>query len=263
MDLVFKVHTTTTFTIHFHTVSYNNNVQSKPHKKISDHNNTMAPRIILAPAPSAPALLSADAASKKLYWDRSHYDSPEAQMRALALSSTLYIGNLSFSTRVSHLKALFSTVGNVKEIHMGMDRFQKTPCGFAFVEYTTRADALDAVAFLSGSKLDGKVIRVELDAGFKPGRQYGRGASGGQVRDDRRGTVDPKRRSKGRYSGGGGGDNMASRWEAPPTAQNSSDNDPVSGHYGPVSDTALGSKRGRDEFDDDAGPASKNSRYGD
>jgi nuclear cap-binding protein subunit 2 len=182
-------------------------------------------------------------------------------MRALALSSTLYIGNLSFSTRGSHMKALFSTVGNVKAINIGMDRFQKTPCGFAFVEYSSRADALDAVAFLSGSKLDGKVIRVELDAGFKPGRQYGRGASGGQVRDDRRGTVDPKRRSKGRYSGGGG-DNMASRWEAPPTSQNASNNDPVGGHYGPVDHVPLGSKRERDDYDDDTiGRAPKSSRF--
>lgn len=132
-------------------------------------------KYILPPPPSAPSLLTADAAEKKLYWDRSHYDSKEAQMRALALSSTLYIGNLAFSTRVAHLKALFSTIGPVKAINMGLDRFQKTPCGFAFVEYASRSDALDAVAFLSGSKLDDKIIRVELDAGFKPGRQYGRG----------------------------------------------------------------------------------------
>lgn len=184
----------------------------------------MSHHISLPPPPNAPSLLYADAPEKKLYWDRSHYDSHEAQMRALENSSTLYIGNLSFSTRVSHLKSLFSTIGKVKAIHMGLDRFQKTPCGFAFVEYEARCDALDAVAFLSGSKLDGKVIRVELDAGFKPGRQYGRGASGGQVRDDRRGTVDPKRRSsRGRQSTGsasssGAGlfDAMASRWEAPP-----------------------------------------------
>ena len=190
-------------------------------------------------------------------------------MRALALSSSLYIGNLSFSTRVSHLKALFSTVGSVKSINMGMDRYQKTPCGFAFVEYSTRADALDAVAFLSGSKLDGKVIRVELDAGFKPGRQYGRGASGGQVRDDRRGTVDPKRRSsKGRASAGE--DSMANRWEAPPAAPNSSSskNAPVDGHYGPAetytSSATLGSKRGRDEYTDDLPDrTTKNSRFED
>lgn len=77
---------------------------------------------------------------------------------------------------------------------MGMDRFQKTPCGFGFVEYVHREDALLAIANLTSTLLDGRVIRVELDAGFQPGRQYGRGASGGQVRDDkRRGRIDPAR----------------------------------------------------------------------
>jgi nuclear cap-binding protein subunit 2 len=226
----------------------------------------MSKQIILPPPPNAPSLLQADVAQKKLYWDRSHYDSPEAQMRALALSSSLYIGNLSFSTRVSHLKSLFSTVGLVKSIQMGKDRFQRTPCGFAFVEYVSRNDALDAVVFLSGSKLDGKIIRVELDAGFKPGRQYGRGSSGGQVRYDRRGSVDPKRRSsKGRSSAGGGeNDNMSSRWEAPPAASPSANgtNGTVSGHYGPVS--TAGQKRGRDgDNDNDVGRAAKNSRFDD
>lgn len=199
--------------------------------------------VIVPPPPNAPSLLNADAPEKKLYWDRSHYDSPAAQMKALEKSSTLYVGNLSFSTRVSHLKSLFSTIGKVKAIHMGLDRFQKTPCGFAFVEYNDRSHALDAVAFLSGSKLDGKVIRVELDAGFKPGRQYGRGASGGQVRDDRRGMIDPKRRSlsssstttKGKHSYSSGGhlldSSIESRWEAPPLAGDGRQDD----YYGPSS----------------------------
>jgi RNA-binding proteins (RRM domain) len=205
----------------------------------------MTNRVVIAPPPpNAPSLLNADAPEKKLYWDRSHYDSPESQMKALEKSSTLYIGNLSFSTRVSHLKSLFSTIGKVKAIHMGLDRFQKTPCGFAFVEYNDRSHALDAVAFLSGSKLDGKVIRVELDAGFKPGRQYGRGASGGQVRDDRRGMIDPKRRSlsssataatKGKHSHGSGGhlldSSIESRWEAPPLVGGDRQDD----YYGPSS----------------------------
>ena len=69
-------------------------------------------------------------------------------------------------------------------VHLGRDRYKKTPCGFAFVEYRHRIDALAAVAHLTGTMLDGLPIRVELDAGFKPGREYGRGQSGGQVRDE-------------------------------------------------------------------------------
>ena len=69
-------------------------------------------------------------------------------------------------------------------VHLSRDRYKKTPCGFALVEYRRRIDALAAVAHLTGTMLDGLPIRVELDAGFKPGREYGRGQSGGQVRDE-------------------------------------------------------------------------------
>ncbi|KAL3909599.1 MAG: hypothetical protein SGARI_002526 [Bacillariaceae sp.] len=122
------------------------------------------------PLPRAAELLFANSTEQqKLYWDRSHYDSPESQMKALAKSSTLYIGNLAFSTRSYHVYSHFSQID--------------------------RDDALCAVATLSGSKLDGRIIRVELDAGFQPGRQYGRGASGGQVRDERRSNQDAGRTS--------------------------------------------------------------------
>jgi nuclear cap-binding protein subunit 2 len=121
-----------------------------------------------------------------LYWDRSHYESPEAQVRALTRSSTVYVGNLSFTTRSSHVYSMFSLVGRVKAVHMGLDRLRKTPCGFCFVEFWDRDDALASIQYCSGSKLDGSVVRVELDAGFQPGRQYGRGRKGGQVRDDKR-----------------------------------------------------------------------------
>jgi nuclear cap-binding protein subunit 2 len=69
----------------------------------------------------------------------------------------------------------------VKRIIMGLDRFQKTPCGFCFVEYQTHQQACDCMRFINGTKLDERVVRTDLDPGFKEGRQYGRGRSGGQV----------------------------------------------------------------------------------
>jgi len=154
----------------------------------------------LPPPPRAAQYLSSttssslDATAKRLYWDRSHYDSPASQLQALKQSTTVYVGNLAFTTRSRQVRAHFGTAvsssgsgrpGRIRAIHMGLDRLKKTPCGFGFVEFAQRDDALAAVAHVSGTKLDGKVIRVELDAGFQPGRQYGRGVSGGQVRDDK------------------------------------------------------------------------------
>jgi len=177
--------------------------------------------------PRAVDLLFANENEKKLYWDRSHYDSPESQMRALGQSKTLYVGNLAFSTRSHNLRSHFSQFGPVRKIHMGLDRFRKTPCGFSFVTYYRRKDALLAVAHLSQTKLDSRVIRVELDAGFQPGRQYGRGLSGGQVRDDRRSAYDPART----------GQRHRPKWTPPPSKATHSASPGAAtstSHYGPA-----------------------------
>lgn len=81
---------------------------------------------------------------------------------------------------------------------MGLDRIRKTPCGFCFVEYFTRADAEKSVFFLCDMKLDERTIRVDYDTGFEEGRQYGRGKSGGQVRDEHRIDYDPGRGGYGK-----------------------------------------------------------------
>jgi nuclear cap-binding protein subunit 2 len=81
---------------------------------------------------------------------------------------------------------------------MGLDRFTKTPCGFCFVEYYTHQDALDCMKYIGGTKLDERIIRTDLDPGFEEGRQYGRGKSGGQVRDEYREDFDEGRGGLGR-----------------------------------------------------------------
>ncbi len=101
--------------------------------------------------------------------------------KQLANSTTLYIGNMSFYTTEEQIFELFSRAGDVKRIIMGLDRFKKTPCGFCFVEYYSREDAENSVRYVSGTRLDDRIIRADWDAGFEEGRQYGRGKSGGQV----------------------------------------------------------------------------------
>ena len=115
-------------------------------------------------------------------------------------SATLYVGNLSFYTTEEQIFDLFSKVGEIRRIIMGLDRVKKTPCGFCFVEYYRRCDAENSVNYISGTKLDERTIRVDYDVGFSDGRQYGRGRSGGQVRDEYRNDYDPGR---GGYGKGG------------------------------------------------------------
>lgn len=82
---------------------------------------------------------------------------------------------------VLQIYTLFGKVGAVRRVLMGLDRNTKTPCGFCFVIYHTRKDALAAVKYLNGTKLDNRQLRVDIDYGFEEGRQFGRGRSGGQV----------------------------------------------------------------------------------
>lgn len=122
----------------------------------------------------------------------------EPPVDPLANATTLYVGNLSFYTTEEQVYELFSKCGEIKRLVMGLDRFSKTPCGFCFVEYYTHQDALDCLKYIGGTKLDERIIRTDLDPGFEEGRQYGRGKSGGQVRDEYREDYDEGRGGVGR-----------------------------------------------------------------
>lgn len=134
-----------------------------------------------------------DLGAPSSYRDRSYQGTDEELQRDLAKTATLYVGNLSFYTSEEQIYALFSKCGPVKRVIMGLDRNTKTPCGFCFVEYFDRPSALLCKKFLDGSKLDDRFIRVDLDPGFREGRQFGRGRRGGQVRDEMRDDYDPGR----------------------------------------------------------------------
>ncbi|BFZ06740.1 hypothetical protein BsWGS_09779 [Bradybaena similaris] len=120
------------------------------------------------------------------------------QEKLLLLSSTLYIGNLSFYTSECQIHELFNRAGDVKRIVMGLDKVRKTPCGFCFVEYYTREDAENAMRYVNGTRLDDRIIRTDWDTGFKEGRQFGRGKTGGQVRDEYRTDFDEARGGYGK-----------------------------------------------------------------
>ena len=53
----------------------------------------------------------------------------------------------------------------MKKLTMGMHKFKHMPCGFCFVEYGSHEDAERAVTFLNRSKLDGRILKVDLDVG--------------------------------------------------------------------------------------------------
>ncbi|CAO2818198.1 unnamed protein product [Amaranthus hypochondriacus] len=132
------------------------------------------------------------------YRDRRFPGNQEEFEEALKNSTTVYIGNMSFYTTEEQVYELFSRVGELKKIIMGLDKNSKTPCGFCFVLYYSREDTEDAVKYISGTILDDRPIRVDFDWGFQEGRQWGRGRSGGQVRDEYRTDYDPGRGGYGK-----------------------------------------------------------------
>ncbi|EYU22773.1 hypothetical protein ABFS83_03G125300 [Erythranthe nasuta] len=132
------------------------------------------------------------------YRDRRFSGTQEEFDEALLNSTTIYVGNMSFYTTEEQVYELFTRAGEIKKIVMGLDKNGKTPCGFCFIMYYSREDAEDSVKYISGTILDDRPIRVDFDWGFQEGRQWGRGRSGGQVRDEYRTDYDPGRGGYGK-----------------------------------------------------------------
>ncbi|KAH9743837.1 nuclear cap-binding protein subunit 2 [Citrus sinensis] len=137
------------------------------------------------------ASLFKDQRKLSAYRDRRFPGTQEEFEEALLASTTVYVGNMSFYTTEEQIYELFSRAGEIKKIIMGLDKNSKTPCGFCFALFYSREDTEDAVKYISGTILDDRPIRVDFDWGFQDGRQWGRGRSGGQVRDEYRTDYDP------------------------------------------------------------------------
>lgn len=151
----------------------------------------------------------------------------------MATSSTVYVGNLSFYTTEEQIYEVFSKVGDVKQIIMGLDKYQKTPCGFCFVIYHTREEAEQCVRYVNGTVIDERAVRADHDYGFQEHRRWGRGRTGGQVRDEYRTDYDQGRGGFGKivnqeisaYSGAGGPSEKRHRAEGGSTPHGSRQNE--------------------------------------
>jgi nuclear cap-binding protein subunit 2 len=119
-------------------------------------------------------------AVQQIYWERRRYKTIGDQIIALKKSSTVYVGNIDPKTTEQKIIALFSRVGSVKNFIMGIDD-RDEPCGFCFVVYHNLEDARMSVMVLHEAFLDGNIIKVELDPGWEPGREKGRGKEGRRV----------------------------------------------------------------------------------
>jgi cold-inducible RNA-binding protein len=112
------------------------------------------------------------------------------------MSTTVFVGNVSYDATENELQDLFSQHGTVTEVNLMVDRITKKPRGFAFVSMESKEAADAAIQALNGHDLHGRKLTVNearpredrppRDRGDRGDRGGGGGGGGG-------------------YRGGGGG----------------------------------------------------------
>ena len=74
--------------------------------------------------------------------------------------TTIFVGNLSFSTTKSEVRNVFQRYGRVSSVRMATERGSNSPRGFAFVNMPGMDDAEEAIARLNGNSLGGRSMTV-------------------------------------------------------------------------------------------------------
>jgi nucleolin len=94
-------------------------------------------------------------------------------------SSSVFVGNLSYTTTEDSLRKLFAGSGEVTSVRIAKD-YDGRPRGFAHIDFSNGDGAREAVK-KTGAELDGRTIKVDFSSaqrsggGFRGGRGSGRG----------------------------------------------------------------------------------------
>eukprot|EP00033_Pygsuia_biforma_P001879 GCRY01002100.1.p1 GENE.GCRY01002100.1~~GCRY01002100.1.p1 ORF type:complete len:235 (-),score=6.61 GCRY01002100.1:202-882(-) len=81
-------------------------------------------------------------------------------------STTIFIGNLSYSARERDLEADFGRYGRVIKITIGRNKLNGQSRGYGFVEFENRRDAEEAFRAFDGVDYEGRKLRLDWDMGF-------------------------------------------------------------------------------------------------
>ncbi len=92
--------------------------------------------------------------------------------------TSIYVGNLSYTTTEDALREAFSQHGTVSSVNIVKDRETGRPRGFAFVEMPDGHEAANAIKLLNLSEIDGRSVTVN-EARPKTERPQRRGGGGG------------------------------------------------------------------------------------
>jgi len=94
--------------------------------------------------------------------------------------SRLFVGNLSYQTMENDLQDYFSQAGVVSSVNLMMDKFTGKSRGFAFVEYSSAAEANKAVEMFHNKDFQGRALTVNI---ARPREDRPPMRSGGGYRD--------------------------------------------------------------------------------
>jgi len=111
---------------------------------------------------------------RKPYWDKKRFRSIEDALSSLNGTNTLYVGDISNDTTANQIHSVFSLVGRVQRVRIGINQASREGCGFCFVEFPGFGPVDKAMNHVNGIQIEGKPIRSEKDPGFVEGREYGR-----------------------------------------------------------------------------------------
>ena len=72
----------------------------------------------------------------------------------------LFVGNLAYDVTEAELREHFAAVGPLSYISLPTDRDTGKPRGFAFIEFSARADAEEAMRRLNNQEFKGRQLAV-------------------------------------------------------------------------------------------------------
>jgi RNA recognition motif-containing protein len=109
------------------------------------------------------------------------YGDSQERVEGGAISSKVFVGNLSFDTTSEELKSVFSEVGEVASVVLPTDRMSGRPRGFAFVEFANEEHAGEAIRRFEGFELGGRRLRVNEATGERSAPGGGNRFGGGRA----------------------------------------------------------------------------------
>jgi cold-inducible RNA-binding protein len=90
----------------------------------------------------------------------------------------LYVGNLSYGTTDSELRAVFEELGTVESAHVVVDRESGRSKGFGFVQMSSDEEAQAALEAVNGMEVDGRALKVTEARSLEDRRGRSGGGSG-------------------------------------------------------------------------------------